>query len=154
MARKVSRERLGGCWAGLEWEACSGGYHAMRHVRVTSRGRSREHRVLPITCPVTRSLLHPYLSISVASPPSPVTPLQSLVLLSRRRATSRGYSFRALILHAYMNMFSLSLSLAHAREPITFHMRIPTIPFVPCRRDHNVMTFCDSFDFADITVPR
>ena len=47
--------------AGGEWGAC-GGYHAMRHVRVTSRGRSREHRVLPITCPVTRSPFHPSLS--------------------------------------------------------------------------------------------
>lgn len=26
-------------------------------MRVTSRGRSREHRVLPVTCPVTRSFL-------------------------------------------------------------------------------------------------
>lgn len=51
-ARKVSCDR-----PDARWGAC-GGYHAMRHVCVTSRGRSREHRVLPVTCPVTRSPLH------------------------------------------------------------------------------------------------
>lgn len=44
-------------------------------MRVTSRGRSREHRVLPVTCPVTRSLhpsfprLLPRLSSTTASLP-------------------------------------------------------------------------------------
>lgn len=60
-------------------------YHAMRHVRVTSRGRSREHRVLPVTCPVTRS---PF-----SIPPS----LLSLALSAGRQRLSflhRDYSFR------------------------------------------------------------
>lgn len=48
----------------------------MRHVRVTSRGRSREHRVLLVTCPVTRSCR----SISPLASPAPPAPRS---LLSR-----------------------------------------------------------------------
>lgn len=63
------------------------GYHAMWHVRVTSRGRSREHRVLPVTCSVTPSL---YLSFPHHSPlvlfngciPSPNSKLSIISLLT------------------------------------------------------------------------
>lgn len=64
-------------------------FHAMRHVRVTSRGRSREHRVLPVTCPVTRSTLHlssyhPFFSLIPHSPLRPAvgSPFPTRLLLT------------------------------------------------------------------------
>lgn len=54
----------------------------MRHVRVTSRGRSREHRVLPVTCPVTRSPFHSSLlspsSLARGSPFSSATSFERM----------------------------------------------------------------------------
>lgn len=61
--RKVSRALIG------SGDARGRSYHAMRHVRVTSRGRSREHRVLSVTCPVTRSPLPHPLSTGLLLPP-------------------------------------------------------------------------------------
>lgn len=90
--KRVQGRWAASCWGDRRGGKRAAGYHAMRHVRVTSRGRSREHRVLSITCPVTRSPLHPPSlsshSVTVSLSLSAATPRRPLVLLSFLIATT------------------------------------------------------------------
>jgi len=111
--------------AGGEWGAC-GGYHAMRHVRVTSRGRSREHRVLPITCPVTRSPFHP--SLSDLSDSVSLSLSLSLFLLTAVTSSAVGFSFlesrrgySTPFEHVYARIYELALARTDYVPTYLFH---------------------------------
>lgn len=120
----------------FEWGVSRGGYHAMRHVRVTSRGRSREHRVLSVTCPVTRSPLHP---LSTLLPRRLYR--RPLVLLSRRKSQLCAALLPSNALYVRIRTMPLL-----SREPIMLRINVAPL-FSPFPSPFHFL-WCESFKIA------